>query len=411
MRVLVVANNFPSPDRPYDGMFVLRQLQALSERGHEIAVLRVVPWAPPVGAKWHRYRSVPDRYQVEGYPVRTLRGLLGPRNWGVGSLGTQLRAAVGREIARFDPHLAHAHTILPSGALLLRQSIPFVLTAHGTDAYDVPWRRPGLERAARRVLACAASAVGVSEFVATFLRRLGRPDAAVVFNGADESLFAPRDRPDARHRLNLPSDRALIAFAGYLEPHKGLADLVQAATCLRDLRPLLVFAGSGEMREQLEARAQRAGVESRFLGAVDQATLGDVYAACDVFTLPSYREGLPTVICEAMLAGRCVVATRAGGIPEIVADAQTGFVVDRGDVAALSDRLRRALSDATLRARLETNARRFALTHLTWRVNAAAYDRIYTNVLATKALDGGAPTERRPRNPARADIPEAEGRS
>ncbi len=403
----MVANNFPSPDRPHDGMFVLRQLQALSDRGHEIEVLRVVPWAPPVGAKWHRYRSVPDRYQVEGYPVRTLRGLLGPRNWGVGTLGTQLRAAVGSEIARFDPQIAHVHTIVPAGPLLLGQRVPFVLTAHGTDAYDVPWRRAGLEKAARRVLASAASVVGVSEFVATFLRRLGRPDATVVFNGADESLFAPRPRAEARHRLNLPSDRAIIAFAGHLQPHKGPADLVEAATRLRETRPLLVFAGSGEMREQLEARLQQAGISSRFFGAVDHATLSDIYAACDVFALPSYREGLPTVICEAMLAGRSVVATRVGGIPEIVADGETGFVIDSGDVGALADRLRRILGDGALRTRLQDNAQRFAATHLTWRVNAAAYDRIYANVLHA----GASATERPPQTPTAASTPAAADRS
>jgi teichuronic acid biosynthesis glycosyltransferase TuaC len=386
MRVLVVANNFPWPDHPYDGMFVLRQMHALAELGHDIAVLRLVPWAPPIGAKWHRYRSVPDRYDVEGYPVRTLRGLLGPRNWGVGTLGTQLGSVLKEEIARFKPDVAHVHTLLPAGALALRLPVPFVLTAHGIDAHDVPWRRAGLERVARRVLSRAGRAVGVSDFVATFLRRLGRPDAEVIFNGADETLFAPRDREAARHRLRLPLGRPIVAFAGYLEPHKGVLDLVEAAQSLRDLNPLFVFAGKGGLRDRLRSRLQEGGIESRFLGPVDQGTLGDLFAACDTMTLPSYCEGLPTVICEAMLVGRAVVATRLAGIPEIVADGDSGLIVGCGDIDGLSLSLRRVLTDEALRAQFEANARRFATQHLTWRINAAAYDRIYRNVAAQQTI-------------------------
>jgi glycosyltransferase involved in cell wall biosynthesis len=96
-----------------------------------------------------------------------------------------------------------------------------------------------------------------------------------------------------------------------------------------------------------------------------------------VFCLPSHREGLPVSICEAMLSARSVVATPVGGIPEIVEDGASGFLVPTGDTPALAARLRTLALDPALAARMGEAGARFAQTHLTWAINARAYDRLY----------------------------------
>jgi glycosyltransferase involved in cell wall biosynthesis len=384
-----MANNFPWPGKS-DGIFNLRQAQALRELGHEIRVLRCMPWAPPIGARWQLYRTVPTRYAVEGIPVQTLRVFLGPRNWGIGTLPRQLRNPVGRAVAEFKPDVIHVHGLLPAGLMALDAGVPFVLTAHGTETYRMPWRSPQLERLARSVVASASACAGVSGFVASHLLRLGARETSVVFNGADETVFHPRDRREARARLGLPVDRPTVVFAGHVDPPKGVRELQEAALKLADLHPHFVFAGGGTLQDELARVLPAAGIEVTFFPWLDHEKLADVVAAADVFTLPSHAEGLPTALCETMNVGRAIVATGVGGIPEIVKDGETGFIVDVGDVSALADRLRKILTDGALRERFEAAALEFARAHLTWRVNARSYDAIYRRIVASNRLSAGA---------------------
>lgn len=386
----MIANNFPWPEHPFDGMFNLRQIHALTELGHTVEVVRCVPWAPPMQKKWQRYRSVPSRYAVEGISVRTLRGLMGPKSWGIGTLRQQLGAQMAAIVREVKPDIVHVQGLLHSGVLAIDLDVPYVVTAHGIEAHTLPWARQGLERTARLVLKTAACAVGVSEFIAGYLRALGRADARVIFNGADERLFHPSDRSAARTRLGIALDRPVIGFVGHIEKHKGILDLEAALMQLRDLRPHLLFAGTGSLREGLEARLRAAGISATFLGAVDQHQLGDVYAAIDLLTLPSYCEGLPTVICEAMNCARAVVATRLAGIPEIVRNDVNGFCVEPGDVDALAKHLRVVLTNPEMRERFETNAYAFAKDHLTWRHNAKQYDTLYHQYARTERIEAGA---------------------
>ncbi len=379
MRILTIANNFPSPLGSYDGMFNLRHVLALTQLGHKIRVIRCVPLAPPLRTKWKQYRAVPDCYQVDGIDVRTLRALMPPRNFGIGTLGFQLRKQLVEEIRAFAPDIVHAHGLLPAGIMARGLGVPCVITGHGTETYRLPYTRHGLERTARAVLRDANAVVGVSEFVATHLRRFGAMDVRVIFNGADETLFAPRNRDESRRKLKLP-DAPIVAFVGQLRKAKGIFELVRAAAAIADLRPHVIVAGSGPDSEALEHALTDAGVTSTMLGVVAQDGLGDVYAASDLVALPSYAEGLPTVLCEAMLSARSIVATDVGGIPEIVRDEFTGFTVPKCDADALAQRMRRVLTDAALRASMERNAREFALSRLTWSANAEAYDIVYRTI-------------------------------
>lgn len=388
MRVLVIANNFPWPDHLFDGVFNLRALQALRERGIELRVVRCVPWAPPVQKRWQRYRTVPDRYVVDGIPVRTLRGLMGPASWGIGTLRQQLRARFGEEVERFAPDVVHVHGLLPSGVLALDVSTPVVLTSHGSETYALPWQRKGLERLARAIVARANAAVGVSRFVAEHLERLGAREVSVVPNGADERLFFPRERKQARRLLGMDLEVPIVLFVGHATEEKGGRELVHALRSMADIKPLALFAGKGDLLPWIERELSGAGIAHRFLGSLAHEELASLYAAADVVTLPSYREGLPTVLCEAMNSGRAVVATAVGGIPEIVEDGVTGYVVPPRDSDALAARLRAVIADETTKAQMERAAHAFARTALTWSVNASRYDDIYRRVTSRQPVYG-----------------------
>ena len=396
MRVLVIANNFPTPAEPADGIFVFRQLNALRALGHEFSVIRVVPIAPPVGRRWSRYARTPDRYAIDDIPVRTVRGLMLPRSIMLEHLPAFVHRAVATIINEVRPDLIHAHGLLHSGAIAGGHGVPSIVTAHGSDAYDLPWRRPGLRRAAATAARSVDRCIAVSAFVRDAVHALGAA-ADVVFNGADDAVFMPRDRMHARTELDLPTDRRIVVCAGHLEVEKGIFDLVEASATLSDLRPLVIFAGAGTRSEELQVRAKALNVDFLLLGRLDHERLALLFNAADVVAHPSHREGLPAAVCEAMLSGSAIVASAVGGIPEIIRHGQTGLLVTARDGGMLAVSIREILANRSLAEAVARSARQFALDHLTWNRNARAYDKFYQALVRPYGpiRNGASPGDRR----------------
>jgi teichuronic acid biosynthesis glycosyltransferase TuaC len=382
VRILVVVKDFPTGRNSFGGIFILRRLQALRELGHDFLVFRIVPHAPPFGRKWNAYRAIPREESVDGIVVRTARAFIGPRMLGMEYAAAQLQAALAREIRRFRPRLLHASFLVPCGQLAVRQAVPAIVTTHGGDGYAWPFLRTGLYRAARETLAKAACVTAVSHNLKECVERILPRDVRVIWNGGDDRIFYPRERQVCRLRFGLPEDRFIIAFAGSIVRTKGVFDLVSAVGRLAEShRPLLVFVGTGRDGDELRERAARERVEIRVFGQRPQSDVADLFGASDIVALPSYSEGLPNVVCEAMLSARPVVATAVGGIPEIITDHQTGLLAPAGDPAALALRIREIMESSTLRLRLADAGRAFAEKHLTWRASARKYDQIFAEVL------------------------------
>lgn len=376
MRILVLPKEFPSAVQPQAGIFVLRRVQALRDLGHEIRVLRIVPAAPPVTPKWRTYAAIPREEIVDGIAVRSVRAVFAPRMIGMEYLPLQVHAAVAHEVAQFGPDVLHASFLIPSGQIAVRQRVPAVVTAHGGDAYAWPKLRPGLHAAAREAIQKAARVTAVSSYISRCVREIADRDVDVIWNGGDERFFFPRDRAQARAQLAIAPDRFVVVFAGNLLRAKGIFDLAEACGALNDPRLLLLIAGAGPDQAELRQAADRARIEMRVLGRLDQTHIAELYAAADVVTLPSYNEGMPNVVCEAMLSERAVIASTAGGIPEIIQNESTGLLVPAGEPRELRAALERCAADESLRSMLAQRARAFAAAHLTWRVSARQYDRV-----------------------------------
>jgi teichuronic acid biosynthesis glycosyltransferase TuaC len=370
--------------RPYAGVFVLRQAQALVKLGHELLVLRPVPYVPPLNERWRAYRAIPDEDVVEGIQVKTIRAFFLPRSIAIEYAHFQTDARIAQIVNDFRPSVIHAHFLLPAGHLALRQAVPLVVTAHGGDAYRAPWERRGLFNATAQVLRRADAVAAVSDFIRQKVREIEDRDVDVVYNGADEGTFFERGRVADRDALAIAPDRFVIAFVGDVTPPKGVFELLRAAQRLRELNPLVLFAGIPD--NGIAADIRNFQVEARVMGAVPHTHLAKVFGAADVVSLPSYKEGLPVSLCEAMLCGKPVVATDVGGIPEIVIDGETGYLVTPRNVDGLAERLERIARDSQLALRLGKAAHEFAVSRLTWAVNARQYDAIYRRVIQQQGL-------------------------
>jgi glycosyltransferase involved in cell wall biosynthesis len=223
-----------------------------------------------------------------------------------------------------------------------------VLTARGSDLNVIANDRAvacRIAEAAAGAQACFAVSAALCE---RFAAVAGLPRARIVQarNGVDLERFRPGDAAAARAQLGLPAQGRLLLGVGRLVPGKGFLAAARALAVLpADVGLLLI----GEGPEQ-QAIADAAGARVHFLGARTPDEVATAYRACDLFVLPSEREGWPNVVTEALASGLRVVATAVGGIPEILGgptvDPRLGALVPPGDDMALAAALRAALEVA-----------------------------------------------------------------
>lgn len=398
VRILTISHLYPSEVDATAGTFVHQQVCALRERGHDVRVISPVGWAPPGVARYAAHRAVPRCTRIDDVPVLHPRMFVLPgAKLGPGVVHTTLRAIIGhvRRTYRDWPFdLVHAHMLVPDGWAAASAGhavgVPVVATAHGSaDVLQTPNRSAAWRRTVIESITELDQIIAVSHAVAHGVCDLARPrqGVRVIPNGADPSHFADVDRGVARRALGLPADRPVALFVGHLTELKGVADLVDAmGSTAADpgVRPLLAIVGEGPLRAELETRVAELGLgESvRFAGKVPHDDVGAWMGACDVLVLPSLSEGLPTVICEAMVAGRAVIATPVGGTPELVEDGATGALVAPGDVPALANALRAVLGTPGRAEAMGGLAAARAKETLTWSAVAQQIEGVYRDVLA-----------------------------
>jgi glycosyltransferase involved in cell wall biosynthesis len=225
--------------------------------------------------------------------------------------------------------------------------VPVILGAIGSDLRARnDWFTIKLVREA---MLDADAVITVSEELRAQAILQGIPAGKVtaILNGCDTAVFHPGDRRLAREQLGWDADGELIVYAGNLLADKGLGELMEAFLELAKPRPgaRLAIIGQGPLGEALARRAAAAGIENRvhIPGRMDAAGVAQWMRAADVFCLPSYSEGCPNVVVEALACGRPVVATHVGGIPELV-NGSNGILVPPRDSGALRGGLDLALS-------------------------------------------------------------------
>jgi glycosyltransferase involved in cell wall biosynthesis len=252
--------------------------------------------------------------------------------------------------------LLHTHTLAAANALSRLAArtarVPVFSHLHIENHFRNSTARVlrGADNATARL--CAAL-IAVSEDTRRAYERQGYPHRIeVVYNGVELDGGPPNP---VRAELGVPADAPLVGEVGRLCDVKGQRELIQALADVPDARAVLVGADleqGGAFQRQLEQTAESAGVRDRVVFAGRRNDVGDVLAELDVFALPSWTEGLPLVVLEAMARKRPVVATPVGGTPEVVVDGETGLLVPPRDPGALAGALRRLLDDAELRRRL-----------------------------------------------------------
>jgi glycosyltransferase involved in cell wall biosynthesis len=206
-----------------------------------------------------------------------------------------------------------------------------------------------------------------------------------ILNGVDVDTFVPRpaDKEAIRAEMGLELDPIYIGTVGNLRPVKNQLLLLQAAqqVCARHNHVRVVIIGEGPLRAQLAQTIEDLGIQKQvqLLGA--RSEIPELLNTLDMFVLPSLSEGLPMSILEAMACGLPVVATRVGGIPEVVLDGQTGILVSSQDVPQLARALETLVQQKNLRENLGSQGRQRVVEHFSRRRMVQEYQTLYESLI------------------------------
>lgn len=351
-RLLIITPVYPNEDGTYHGgVFVRDQVDVLRQHFREVVVIAPILRSFGLLAE----DSLCKDYQYENVRVYFPRSLYIPwplyRRFGLGSLYYDTRCeAVDRLIREkgieFD--LIHAHFVWPSADigrhLKERYSVPLVVTAHGYDAYELPFLNEIWEGRARAALNAADAIITVSRKNEECIRRLGvTKPVHVIPNGFRSDLFYPRDQTECRRALGLPLDRKILLTVGNLVEVKGHRYLIEAmAGVVKERQDVLcVIVGSGPLKGKLERQIKSLGLEDyvRLVGARPHEEIPLWMNACDVFVLPSLNEGNPTVMFECLGCGGPFVGSDVGGVPDIITSSVYGSLVKPGNSNDLVEKI------------------------------------------------------------------------
>ena len=327
LKIAVVTRYFPSSAEPWQGRSAYQTLRVLA-READVRVFypnaKYPAWLKP---RSRIYESLDPSYSPLDvavsycdYPALPL--VSRPFN------GWMAARVLLPHVRAFAPDLIFSIFLYPDGYAALRIGqalfVPVVAMGVGSDVHSIGDRLSAMHT--RNVLREADFLVAISDDLRKRMVAMGAPPekTRAILSGCDLSVFHVRDRLEARQKLHIDPAAEAVVYIGRMDVKKGLRELVEAAASLRLLRPDLhvYMVGEGPDRPLIESAIQ-ANNAANYIHALPECTFDDVavwMAAANLVTLPSYMEGCPNVVLEALACGRPVVATNVGGIPEIMSD-------------------------------------------------------------------------------------------
>lgn len=361
LRVAYLVNQYPKVSHS----FIRREILALEEQGVSVARVAVRGWADPIADPLDAAERTRTRYLLQSGALVLLLGLAraaivnSGRFWNAARLMSAMRRKSGRGLLPHLAYLAEACTLVrwleaegithlhahfgtnPAEVAMLARELggpPYSFTVHGPEEFDKPDALGLGEKGQRAAFVVAISSFGRSQLY-RWLPMAHWPKVKVVHCGLERAFH--EGAPTAA------SVAPRLVCVGRLCEQKGQLLLVQALHRLvaRGMPVELVLAGDGEMRSEIEALVDRLGVQAhvRITGWIGSEQVRDELLAARALVLPSFAEGLPVVIMEAMALRRPVITTFIAGIPELVRDVDNGWLVPAGDVVQLAQAMEACL--------------------------------------------------------------------
>jgi sugar transferase (PEP-CTERM/EpsH1 system associated) len=294
-----------------------------------------------------------------------------------------------------QPDIVHSRNWGAIEAVLAARMAGVPAIVHSEHGYDpamlhgLPLRRRVFRRG---MYGLADSVFAVTKELGRYHAAQGYVDAArfaSIPNGVDTSHFGRNPEAAARVRAEfaIASDAMVIGWIGRMAPIKDLPTLLRACASLAERFPkmMLLIAGDGPERQRWQAVADALpALAGRVIFAAERHDVPDVLSAMDIFVLPSTTEGMSNTLLEAMASELPIIATNAGGTPEVVEDGRSGWLFSPGDDRALAAFLEPLLTDGQLRANAGAAARYRVETEFSLRKMLERYEQLYLRLAERK---------------------------
>ena len=294
---------------------------------------------------------------------------------------------IARITRDYRPEILHLHYvgfINPYSWIARLQSVKqvFFTDHHSRPSGYIATRAPLWKRAIGRVVnGPLTKVICVSNYGHVCMSSFGllpRNRFQMIYNGVDLSRVKsdPQRVIDFRRRYSIPLDRSIVTQVSWVIPEKGIIDFLETARLVsrQNRNTQFVIVGEGAYRQEYMRRAVEMGIEDRvtWTGMVEDAFGEGVFEAADVVCQFSrWEEVFGWMIAEAMAHGKPVVTTRVGGIPELVQDHESGYLVDRGDTKTMSNKVLTLLNDALLREHMGSEGKNIVRQKFNLRNNVA----------------------------------------
>ncbi|AUB55999.1 hypothetical protein BK007_08300 [Methanobacterium subterraneum] len=356
---------FPKFKGDYYGSFVFDEVKELAKKGFEIHVVTQhnpgIPYEETMdNIHIHRFRwlepktfralvhfkGIMDTFRMVTYVISLFLNLI-------------------RIVRKYKIQIIHAHSVIPTGFIASMVSKimnkPLFTTAHGMDINNFENQRI-FNYFISVTLNSSFKAIAVSEDLARKMKLMVNDETKVFVlrNGVDTSRFNPARNRSLRDNFGINDDDVLILFVGYLDKFKGIFELINAFYEINgeNKNVKLMMVGVGPRKGELVNILTGLDINNEviFTGRVEPQKIHKFYQAADIFTLPSYTEGLPVSVLEAMACELPVVATTVGGVPEIITDGLNGFLVSPKNEKDLIKKLVALVNNENLRKEFGKNS-------------------------------------------------------
>ncbi|MBT2725209.1 MULTISPECIES: glycosyltransferase [unclassified Bacillus (in: firmicutes)] len=348
MKILWITSAYPSVEKPGLGVFHETQVQALIRLGVEVTVICPVPRNPflirYVKKQYRAYKEIPFVYLRKGVTVYRPPYLALPGQLRWAQPDKRMAACILKTMSDYEiePDLMHAHFAMPSGGaariVAEQKKLPWILTLHGSDVNIYPNYSASAKKAFEQTVQAANQVLAVGESLKIRTKELAGRDSMVLPIGVDLSQFKPPEetKREIRRRLQLPEEKKIVVFVGRLTQAKGVFELAHSLHWLSNDVAIL-FVGDGPAKDKLQ---QHSDFNRRLFltGQVENESVKDYLFASDVFALPSYTEGMPTVVIEALALKVPVICTAVGSVPELFGEHRQ-LLIESKSVSSLVNRI------------------------------------------------------------------------
>lgn len=289
-----------------------------------------------------------------------------------------------RVLKRINPDIVHAQsTGIGISAFLAKKLLgkPYVVYCRGSEVY-LSWlfTKPMLKLALKN----ANAVIALTEDMKAEIQKICSGEILVIPNGIDLESFENFSREKARAKLQIKMGEEVILFVGTLRPIKGVKYLIQAMDIIakQDAGIKLVLVGDGEERQALEELVKELDLEEdvKFIGKVPNEEVPEYMVGSDAFVLPSLSEGFPNVVLEAMASALPIVASKVGGLPEIVKDGENGFLVEPKNPGQIAEKVLLLFGGEELRKSISRNNKEKAKDY-SWESVVERLEEVYLEVL------------------------------